>query len=153
MLQILTGEEAGELPREGYPLYNHMSRDAFVRRMPRFNQWGLLPAGHEGPQDNPFLVAPEQEGSMGATSLAATAGGDDNPSPRAAQRRTSVSSCGGGVAPPGGGATSFGMMDSVRSPKMAIPGPPDPAGRARPEGGSGALPKALKKRKWVALDE
>lgn len=37
--------------------------------MPRFDQWGLLPKGEEGPQDNPFLMVPLPVGHVGTAPL------------------------------------------------------------------------------------
>ena len=56
--------------------------------MPCFGQWGLLPEGHEGPQDDPFLVLPEPEGSASETSRATTVKGPVDLPPRAIQQHT-----------------------------------------------------------------
>lgn len=46
VLQILVDAEAGGLPGNGLPLYNYTSKEAFVRGMPRIDQWVLPPEGH-----------------------------------------------------------------------------------------------------------
>ena len=59
VLELLMGDPApAVLPAEGFLLYNCSNREAFVEKMLGFDEWGLLPEGHEGPRENPILVAP-----------------------------------------------------------------------------------------------
>lgn len=74
IVRVLTGEVPGDLPKKGYPLYNYTSREAFARRMPHFDQWGLLPEGQVGPQDNPFLAVP-MPAALASVECLVTAGG------------------------------------------------------------------------------
>lgn len=53
----------------GLPLYCYRGKEAFLNAMPRFDHWGLLPEGHEGPRDNPFLVVPGPGGPGAAGAL------------------------------------------------------------------------------------
>lgn len=121
--------------------------------MPRFDQWGLLVEGHDGPRDNPFLVVPVPEESIGAVSQATAGEGDDNSSPQVARQDTPMLVGVGDVALSGDGATIADAMSTVPSLKALIPGLHALVRRARAESGTGALPKALKKRKWVTMDE
>lgn len=74
ILCLLTGGEAHALPPEGLPLYSRPNRGSFFQRMSRFDEWGLLPEGHTGPRDNPFLATPGAGGSLSETPLAVMEG-------------------------------------------------------------------------------
>ena len=54
--------------------------------MPRFNEWGLLPAGHEGPRDSPMLVASVLVGPVARASNVVVGGHAPPSTPEAAAR-------------------------------------------------------------------
>src|SRR3954471_19486929 len=57
VLLVLTGDpNAGSIQRGGALLCLCQNRDEFVRRMPSFDEWGLRPAGFQGPRENPLVV-------------------------------------------------------------------------------------------------
>lgn len=134
-------------------MYNYTSKEAFVGRMLRFNQWGLLPKDQEGPQDNPFLAVPLSAGPVDAVPLSTTKGGGGETPPQVAWWHIAVSSDSGGSTLVGGGAITPAVANGAWGLKALIPGPRAPRMRARQESDASALPRALKKRKWVAKDE
>src|SRR3954470_13550227 len=57
VLLVLTGDpNPGSIQRGGALLYLCQNRDDFVRQMPSFDEWGLRPAGFQGPRENPVVV-------------------------------------------------------------------------------------------------
>nr|XP_020147867.1 translation initiation factor IF-2-like [Aegilops tauschii subsp. strangulata] len=62
------------MPEEGCLLYCCLSKVDFARQMPPFDEWGLRPAGLEGPRENPVSMAP-LPATGAATSLEVGAGG------------------------------------------------------------------------------
>src|SRR4051812_30622722 len=57
MLLVLTGDpNLGSIQRGGALLYLYQNRDDFVKQMPSFAEWGLRPAGFQGPRENPVVV-------------------------------------------------------------------------------------------------
>ena len=59
MLELLTGDPMPtNLPEEGCLLYCCSNKVEFVKQMPLFDEWGLCPAGLDGPHENPILVVP-----------------------------------------------------------------------------------------------
>src|SRR4051812_31168891 len=57
VLLILTGApNLGNIQRGGPLLYLCQNRDDFVKQMPIFDEWGLRPAGLQGPRENPVMV-------------------------------------------------------------------------------------------------
>lgn len=118
--------------------------------MPRIDKWGLLPKGHTGPRDNPFLVAPRTEGpeveASGAVvvelagvhapqqSIPAAPVGDGDALPQGVPTTPSA----GGITPSSSRSTS-----SLRTPRK----------RGMYGSYSGSAWRALKRRKWIAVDE
>ena len=75
VLRVLTGDPSPRSVQHGGALlYLFSNRVEFVRQMPRFDEWGLRPAGLEGPRENPVFVAPLPTASM-ALAPEAGAGG------------------------------------------------------------------------------
>ena len=59
MLELLTGDPMpANLLEEGCLLYCCSNKVEFARQMPPFDEWGLRPAGLEGPHESPFFMAP-----------------------------------------------------------------------------------------------
>src|SRR3954469_2769618 len=57
VLLVLTGDpNPGSIQRGGALLYLCQNRDDFVKQMPSFDEWGLRPAGLQGPRENPVVV-------------------------------------------------------------------------------------------------
>ena len=57
VLWVLTGDHSpGSLRSGGVLLYLCSGRADFVKQMPRFDEWGLRPAGLTGPRENPVVV-------------------------------------------------------------------------------------------------
>ena len=57
VLRVLTGDPSpGSVRDGGALLYLCSGRAEFVRQMPRFDEWGLRPAGLAGPRENPVAV-------------------------------------------------------------------------------------------------
>lgn len=73
--------------------------------------------------------------------------------PRAVLQHARTPANAGGAVQSGGAATASSVASRVQNPRATIPGPHASGKRVRPESGPGALPQALKKRKWVAMDE
>src|SRR4051812_28149400 len=59
VLLALTGDpNPGSIQRGGALLYLCQNRDDFVKQMPSFDEWGLHPAGLQGPRGNHVVVTP-----------------------------------------------------------------------------------------------
>jgi hypothetical protein len=195
VLQLLTGGDPALLPPEGRPLYAYPNAKAFAEKMPRFDEWGLPPEGHEGPRDNPLLVTP----TLGDPSVRApeAAAGEQAPpcapevaaGGRSPPRAPEIAA--GGQAPPRAPEVAAEEREPPRAPEVAAeerepPRAPEVAAEERPvagaavasatrshalapsgsllglaalrkrkgfEGRRGPVLRALKKVKWVAVDE
>jgi hypothetical protein len=122
---------------------------AFVKKMPRFDEWGLLLEGHEGPRENPILAAPVLAGPVARVPADAT-GEQASPS---APEVTAYSSAGGvGVPLMDASAAPTGRGSSPAS-GVPLPNLGVPRKRKGLESHRGDTSRALKKRKWIAVDE
>src|SRR4051812_36572239 len=85
VLLVLTGDpNPGSIHRGGALLYLCQNRDDFVRQMPFFDEWGLRPAGFQGPRENPVVVTTLSVGlgessSSGGAGRQETAGAEKSP--------------------------------------------------------------------------
>src|SRR4051812_42790052 len=91
VLLVLTGDpNPGSIQRGGALLYLCQNMDDFVRQMPSFDEWGLRPAGFQGPRENPVVVTALPVGlgessSSGGAGRQETVGAEKAPEARAAE--------------------------------------------------------------------
>ena len=68
-LLTLSGDpNPGSIQQGGALLYLCQSRVDFVKQMPAFDEWGLRPAGLQGPRENPVVVTALPVGQGGCSS-------------------------------------------------------------------------------------
>ena len=85
VLEVLTGDPSpGSVRHGGALLYLCTNRVELVRQMPRFDEWGLCPAGHVEPRKNPVAAvlppvarAGLASGFVAGRQVSAGAGGPD----------------------------------------------------------------------------
>ena len=59
MLEVLAGDPSlADMPEEGCLLYCYSDQVEFAGQVPPFAEWGLRPAGLEGPRESPVFVVP-----------------------------------------------------------------------------------------------
>ena len=56
MLELLTGDPSPVALPAGILFYYCSNGEAFAKQMSCFDEWGLVPAGHEGPRENPVVA-------------------------------------------------------------------------------------------------
>src|SRR4051812_25770456 len=95
-------------------MYLCQNRDDFVRQMPSFDEWGLRPAGFQGPRENPVLVTALPVGQ-----------GESSSSGGAGRHETAVAE---------------GAPDKVTAPGDALEGAAPEARAAEAEGEKRLLP-------------
>lgn len=111
VLATLLGSVPKDLPEEALSLYCYPERAELVAVMPIFDQWGIVPDGHDGPRGNPpRVVLDTSDSDSNKDSEATTA--DDNAG-RAAPRSHRSSF-----------ATSGMMMPLMSSPWQCPLDPP-----------------------------
>ena len=132
-------------------------------KTPHFDEWGLLPEGHEGLRDNPLLVTPVHVGPE-VHAPEVVAGERAPPCPPEVAVGERVPPCAPEVAAPrpAGGGGGVPPVDAALVPTVEgyTPAPrasplESGASRKRKEPGRrrNHVPRTLKKRKWIVVDE